>query len=314
MLGGWCRGGRSFVVIAGATVGSPIAATKVRARPAVIVKTTTTMMASAVGRMAVKRGRHRHVGCRRWVGRIGSSERARRWIAKRGTGIRSAHWSGGYRLRVGVVESDPDRRSHELTLWRSTIVVAATAAASSASIRSLVALRLRMSGPLLSWGSRLRSRARISLIVRGLGRVLRRAGVRRLLLIDLGSIVGMVVLSGQRSVRSALRRVLLCMLGVPLLLGWLLWVARLRRRRRSGIRWRALMGVVLGRLVVAVARMVRLMRLVRLVVATAFGTSAASATVAAARGSIGRVTAWGTARGRYRWSRRGRTVIVRHGA
>ncbi len=124
---------------------------------------------------------------------------------------------------------------------------------------------------------------------------------RRLLLIDLRGIVGMVVLSWQRSMRRTLWRVLLAVVGVPL---WLL-LGRLGIAglgRRAGI-WRGTLRAVGRLLAVAIAWMVRL------VVAAAIRATATSSAVAATRRTVRGITAW-TACGCRRRGRRRRTVVV----
>lgn len=133
--------------------------------------------------------------------------------------------------------------------------------------------------------------------------VLGLAAIRRLLLVDLRGVVGMVVLGRQGRVRRTLRGMLLAMVGVPLLLR-LLGVAGLGRR--AGVGYGSLRAV--GRLLaVAIAG-------VRLVVATSIGAASTSATVRATRRSVRRIPTGATARGRGGRSRRRRSVVVRHGS
>ena len=214
----------------------------------------------------------------------------------------SAHWSGGW-LVVVAIKSHPDRRTHQLPLGAASIIVAA-ASTTSAAVGSVSRRRLCMRTPI-----------RVRRAVDGLGRRVRLAvgrlgsglvlGLgtirRRLLLIDLRGIVGMVVLSWQRSMRRTLWRVLLAVVGVPL---WLL-LGRLGIAglgRRAGI-WRGTLRAVGRLLAVAIAWMVRL------VVAAAIRATATSSAVAATRRTVRGITAW-TACGCRRRGRRRRTVVV----
>lgn len=306
-----------------------LVATKVSAR--LVVEAAPSMMASAMARPAIKRRRRRrrrrrHVGCRGCIGLVVGRRGIRSGRGRRGSvGIGPAHWSGRCR-GVVAIKSNPDRGSHQLSLWPTSIVVAAVAAvvavaavttapASSASaVCSWSRVRLRVSAPLLGRGAVLR-RCWIALAVGRLrrGRVRRRTAVGRLLLVvHLRRIVRMVVLGGQRSmgrvrgVRSGLRRVLLSVFRVPLLLRRLR-IARLMMMMMggmAGVRCRILMAV--GGLLSVVVRGMGL------VVAAAVGTSATSTAMAATRRAVGWVAGRATARRRRRRSWRRGSVVVRH--
>ncbi len=213
-----------------------------------------------------------------------------------------------------VVKSHPDRRTHHLLLWTTTAIVTATSSAASAAAAAAAAVRsrcgLRVRSPLRGG-----SRVRLAVGRLGSGLVLGLATIRRLLLIDLGGIVGVVVLGRQRGVRRALWRVLLAMFGVPL--------GRLLRRLgiawlggRSGVGRRGLRAVC-RLLAVGVARMVRLMRLmllvrlVLLVVAATIVATPTSAAVTATRRTVrGRGIPGRSACRCRRRGRRRRTVVV----
>ena len=212
-----------------------------------------------------------------------------------------------------AIESHPDRRTHQLPLWAASIIVAASivvaaASTTSAAVRSVCRGRLCMRTPV--WVGRtvdgLGRRVRLAVGRLGSGLVLGLGTIRRrLLLIDLRSIVGMVVLGWQRSVRCTLWRVLLAVVGVPLrLLLGRLGIAGLGGR--AGV-WCGSLRTVGRLLAVAVAGVVRL------VVATAIGATATSSAVAATRRTVRGITAR-AARGCRRRRRRRRTVVVRHGS
>lgn len=288
-------------------VAAPIlVTTKMRTR-FVLLETTAAMMARAMTRMAIKRRRGGHVRSRRRVALVRGSVRRRR---SRRPAIRiwSAHWSGCC-LGLVAVKPHPNRRTHHLALGTTSIIVAATSTTSAATICSVGRRGLRLSTPLLCGGGVVRRRGWVRLAV-GLLRsrlILRLTAVCRLRLIDLGSVVGVVVLGRKRSMRCTLRRVL-SMVGLPGLL---------RRLRIAGLGRRAGVGCgilrAVGRLLavaVAVAG-VLLVLLMLLVVATAVGATATSATaMTAARGTVGRITARASARGCRRRSRRRGSVVV----
>lgn len=286
------------LILVAATV---LVAAKVRARLG-LVKAAATVMARAVGRTAIKGRRVGHIGSWGGVALIRGGWVLGRRCRRSAVWVGSAHWSGAW-LGMAVIKSHPNRRTHHLPLWATSIIVAATSAA-SAAVSSVGRRSLWMSTPL--WDTIDRRGRWVRLAI---GRLLRAvlvlglATIRRLLLIDLRGVVGMVILGRQGRVRCTLRGMLLAVVGVPLLL-WLLGVAGLGRR--AGVGNGSLRAV--GRLLaIAVAG-------VRLVVATSIRAAPTSATVRATRSSVRRIPTSATARGRWGRSRRRRSVVVGHGS
>jgi hypothetical protein len=155
-------------------------------------------------------------------------------------------------------------------LVTTAIVVSPAAASTTAAVRSLIR-RLGVTTPLVSGESRLRSSRWVdrSVMWSGDGSIGRLAvGLRLGMPVDLRCVVGVVVLGRQGGVRVWLLRVLLGVLGMPLLL-LRSWVGGLRglRARVGGtalrsIRW-SLWAIAIG-------------CCGRLVVATSIGTSSSS--------------------------------------
>ncbi len=296
--------GRPFVLVLVVVAAAVLVAAKVRAGLG-LMKAAAAVMASAMAGMAIERRRGRHIGSWGRVALVGSRVLCRR-SRRSAVGVWSAHWSGGWLVMVAI-KSHPDRRTHQLPLGTASIIIA-TASTTSAAVRSVSRRRLCMRTPVrvgrtvdgLSRRVRLTVGRLRSGLVWGLGTIR-----RRLLLIDLRGIVGMIVLGGQRSMRCTLWRVLLAVIGVPLrLLLGRLGIAGLGRRARV---WCGTLRTVGRLLAVAIAWVLRL------VVATAIGATATSSAMAATRRTVRGITAR-AACGCWRGRRRRRTVVVRHGS
>jgi len=264
------------------------------------VEAAATVMARAVASMAIKRRRVGHIGSWGRVTLIGSGWVLGRRSRRSAVWVGSAHWSGA-RLGMVGVKSHPNRRTHHLPLWAASIIVAATSAA-SAAVRSVGRGGLRMSTPVRSTTDR---RGRLVRLAIGRLRavlVLGLTTIRRLLLIDLWGVVGVVVLGGQGRVRGTLLRVLLAVLGVPLLLRLLRLLGVAGLGRRAGVGGGSLRAVG-GLLAVAVAG-------VRLVVTTPIVAASTSAAMTATRRAVGGIATGATARRCRGRRRRRRSVVV----
>ena len=93
------------------------------------------------------------------------------------------------------IKSHPNRRTHHLSLWAASVIVAATSAA-SATVCAVGRGGLRMGGPLRNATDRRGRWVRLAIGRLRAVLVLRLAAIRRLLLIVLGGVVGVVVVGG----------------------------------------------------------------------------------------------------------------------